>query len=385
MFDFDTPVDRTHSDSHKWHKYADRDIIPMWVADMDFQSPPAVMEALHQRVAHGVFGYGRPDPLLKATIIDHLQTAYGWPVAPEWLVWLPGLVTGINVACRSVGRRGAAIATTLPVYPPFLSAPRLAGKKLRTSRMIYNDEQWQVDWDTLQGAVSERTALYLLCNPQNPTGRVFTRKELESLADICLQADAVICADEIHCDLILETGCRHLPFALLSPEVADRTITLLAPSKSFNLPGLGCAFAVISNAKLRQAFKRAMEGIVPHVNVLGLTAAQAAYRHGRPWLSALLEYLRGNRDMTRQRINAIPGLQMGPVEGTYLAWIDTRDGGIEAPVRFFENGGVGLSDGTGFGMPGFVRLNFACPRWRLADALDRVSRAMGVDGMLTNV
>jgi cysteine-S-conjugate beta-lyase len=384
MFDFDTAVDRTRSDSHKWQKYAGRDIIPMWVADMDFQSPPAVLRALHQRVAHGVFGYGRPDPQLKFTIIDYLLSAHGWHVAPEWVLWLPGLVTGINVACRGVGRRGAAILTTVPVYPPFLAAPGLAGKKLRTTQLIYDGGQWQFDWDALQDGMSA-ASLFLLCNPQNPTGRVFSRKELESLAGICLRANAVICSDEIHCDLVLETGRRHIPLASLGPEVAERTITLMAPSKTFNIPGLGCAFAVIANPKLRQGFKRAMQGIVPHVNVLGFAAAQAAYAHGGPWLSALRDYLRVNRDRVARAVDEMPGLHMGPVEGTYLAWIDTRSSGIEDPIGFFENAGVGLSDGTGFGAPGFARLNFACPRRRLADALDRMGRAMKVDGLSTKV
>jgi cysteine-S-conjugate beta-lyase len=235
-----------------------------------------------------------------------------------------------------------------------------------------------MDWDALRRAMTpdHRNALFLLCNPQNPTGRVFNREELTTLAQLCLRNDLIVCADEIHCDLILDPCVRHTPFASLDAQVADRTITLMAPSKSFNIPGLGCAFAVISNPKLRQSFKRAMEGIVPHVNVMGFVAAQAAYTKGWPWMAALLDYLRGNRDRVIEVVNQLPGLHMGPVEGTYLAWIDTRGSGIEDPVRFFENAGVGLSDGVAFGTPGFVRLNFASPRALLTEAMARVRQAM---------
>ncbi|MCJ8502003.1 MalY/PatB family protein [Desulfatitalea alkaliphila] len=376
MFDFDTPVDRTGSDSHKWQKYAGRDILPMWVADMDFRSPPAVMEALQQRVEHGVFGYGRPDPALTDAVLRHLLETYGWEVSPEWIVWLPGLVTGINVTVRTVGEQGSAVVTHVPVYPPFLNAPALWQRELRTTPLIYDGRQWQMDWDQLQSVLGHRTRLYLLCNPQNPTGRVFTRRELTALAQICLEADLVVCADEIHCDLILTPEKRHIPFATLGPEVAARTITLMAPSKTFNVPGLGCAFAIISDSGLRHRFKQAMAGIVPHVNVLGFAAARAAYASGGPWLKALLEYLRANRDLTTQAINQMPGLHMGPVEGTYLAWIDTRSSSIEHPAPFFEAAGVGLSDGTGFGGPGFVRLNFGCNKGLLVEGLERMAVVM---------
>ena len=204
----------------------------------------------------------------------------------------------------------------------------------------------------------------------------FTRPELEALAELCLNANLTICSDEIHCDLVLEPGCRHLPMASLSPEVARRTITLMAPSKTFNLPGLGCAYAVISDPKLRRRFLRAMAGIVPHVNIFGYAAAQAAYAHGAPWLDALLEYLRDNRQLVYQAVRQMEGLRMAPVEATYLAWIDARQGGLEDPARFFEQNGVGLSDGAFFGAPGFLRLNFGCPRSRLATALERMAHAL---------
>ncbi len=376
MFDFDTVVDRTGSDSHKWQRYGERDIIPMWVADMDFPSPPDLLDALHQRIDHGIFGYGGPSQRLKSTLITHLCETYRWEVEPAWIVWLPGLVTGINVACRSWGKSGAGILTTVPVYPPFLSAPGLAGKRLQTTTLLYSDERWQFDWDALKLAVDPKTAMFLLCAPHNPTGRIFSRPELETLADICLKSGMVICSDEIHCDLVLDPGCRHIPMATISPEVAERTITLMAPSKTYNIPGLGCAFAVISNPKLRQRFKRAMAGIVPHVNVMGFVAAQAALEFGSPWLNQLLVYLRGNRDRVFEWVCEKPELEMGRVEATYLAWIDARPMQTTNPAELFENGGVGLSDGAAFGAPGFVRLNFGCSRILLETALDRMSKTI---------
>ncbi len=375
-YDFDTLVDRTHTASHKWHKYKDTDIIPMWVADMDFRSPPEVLEALHRRVEHGVFGYGGPMPELKTVVIEHLYSTYGWQVSPDWIVWLPGLVTGLNLACRTVGRSGAGVLTTTPVYPPFLSAPGLSGKKLQTNHMVYLDNYWVLDMDAFTKSIHERTALYLLCNPHNPTGRMFTRKELEDMAEICLANNMVICSDEIHCDLVLEKNRKHIPTATLSPEIADRTITLMAPSKTFNIPGLGCSFAIISNPRLRRRFRHAGAGIVPMVNIMGFTAAHAAYAKGKPWLYQALDYLRANRDFVFDAVNTMDGLSMGPVEATYLAWIDTRTRGIDQPGTFFEKAGVGLFEGTFFGAPGFVRLNFGCPRQLLAEALDRMGRAL---------
>ena len=325
MFNFDSPPDRRRTDSAKWRKYYGKDIIPMWVADMDFTSPALIMEALHQRIDHGVFGYGAVDQALSDTVIDYLQRSFQWQVDPGWIIWLPGLVPGLNVACRSVGEPGDSVLTTVPVYPPFLSAPKNMQRRLVTSRLRHDDYHWELDFDDLRKSMDHQTRLFLLCNPHNPTGRVLTRKELITLAGICLDRGLVICSDEIHCDLILEPGCRHIPMASLSPEIARNTITLMAPSKTYNIPGLGCSFAVISDDTLRRRFKRAMAGIVPHVNILGIVAAQAAYAYGGPWLEAVIDYLRNNREMVDQAVSRMRGLAMGKVQATYLAWIDARE------------------------------------------------------------
>jgi cystathionine beta-lyase len=375
-FDFSLAVERRNTASMKWDKYKGRDIIPLWVADMDFCSPPAVIEALQQRVAHGVFGYTVAPESLETIVVEKLAADFNWSIQPEWLVWLPGLVTGFNVACRAVGEDNDDVMTAVPVYPHFLTAPQNSRRRLIKVPLQETDNHWTFDFDRLEKAITPDTRLFLLCNPHNPVGRVFRRDELDTLADICENHDVIICSDEIHCELILDSEKTHIPTATLDAAVAERTITLMSPSKTFNLPGLGCAFAVISARKLRRRFIKAMAGIVPHVNAMGYAAAEAAYRDCADWHAALLEYLRGNRDKAARAISDIPRLSMAPVEATYLAWIDVRSAGLADPVRFFEDAGVGLQDGIEFGGPGYVRLNFGCQRPLLEEALDRIKKAM---------
>ena len=375
-FDFDTVVDRRSSSSLKWDHYQGKDILPLWVADMDFPSPPAVMAALRERVDHTIFGYTLAPASLVEAVLTHLERHYHWRIEPEWLVWLPGLVTGLNAVCRAVGEPGDEVLTCTPIYPPFMSAPELMGQRSVTVPLVQEGSRWRMDVDALARAITPRTRLLLLCNPHNPVGRVWSRKELLAVADLAHRHDLIICSDEIHADLILEGDKRHLPLAMLDPEISRRVITLQAPSKTYNIPGLGCSYAVVADARLRHRLRRAMEGIVPHVNLMGYVAAEAAYRHGEPWRLALIEYLRGNRDLLMQAINAIPGLTMTPVEATYLAWIDVRARGIERPQRFFEEAGIGLSGGRPFGLPGFVRLNFGSPRSLLVEALARMQRVL---------
>jgi cystathionine beta-lyase len=373
---FDPVIDRRGTASLKWGKYRERNVIPLWVADMDFRSPPAVVEALKARVDHGVFGYTVTPAALVDTVLEMLAREYGWRVEAPWLVWLPGLVTGLNIACRATGEDGDGVLTTVPVYPPFLSAPGLSRRELATAPMARNGGRWELDFDQLERAVDRCSRLLLLCSPHNPTGRVFERSELTALAEFCERHNLILCSDEIHSGLVLDPGRVHIPTATLGPETARRTITLMAPSKTFNLPGLGCAFAVIPDTELRRRFRRVMAGIVPHVNALGYTAALAAYREGREWHRALLTYLRANRDLVAGAVAQMPGLTMTAVEATYLAWIDASGTGLEDPAGFFEEAGVGLSDGREFGAPGFLRFNFGCPRSLLAEALERMRFAL---------
>jgi cystathionine beta-lyase len=379
-FDFDTPVDRRGTASEKWDRYAGRDILPLWVADMDFRSPPPVIQALHQRVDHGVFGYTAPPAELVETVVGMLQREYDWHVQAEWLVWLPGLVCGLNVACRAVGEPGDGVAAFTPVYPPFLSAPGLAGRELVSVPLVCCGDRWQMDLAALERAITPRTRLLLLCSPHNPVGRVWNREEQLALLELAERHDLTVCSDEIHAGLVLDEDKPHVPFAALSTAAARRTITLQAPSKTYNIPGLGCSFAVIPDLGLRRSFRHAMAGIVPHVNLLGYTATMAAYRDSEVWRQALLEYLRANRDLAIREMARMPGLKVWPVEATYLAWIDARGLAVTDPGRFFEDAGVGLSDGAPFGAPGFIRLNFGCPRSLLETALERMYSALSKNG-----
>ena len=375
-FDFSRSVNRHNTASLKWDRYAGRDVIPLWVADMDFRSPPAVIEALHQRVEHGVFGYGVTPGELVEIVCQILASRYEWHIKPEWLVWLPGLVSGLNIACRSVGEQGDEVLSLVPVYPPFLTAPPNFNRRLVQMPLQDNGDRWTIDFEQLEQSITRKTCLLLLCSPHNPVGRVFDRQELGKLVSICEKHDIIICSDEIHCDLILDTDKQHVPTTTISQAAENRTITLMAPSKTFNIPGLGCSFAIISNPRLRNSFYRAMAGIVPEINILGLTATLAAYCHGWEWHGALLDYLRGNRSLVEQEIGNMDGLTMNHVEATYLAWIDARSIDARLPGRDFEKAGVGLSEGSEFGSPGFVRLNFGCPRPLLEQALERMRKAI---------
>ena len=374
-YDFNLPIDRRHGDSVKWQRYAGRDILPMWIADSDFSAPPAVLEALQQRVEHGVFGYAKTPDSLNQLLVERLAERYQWQVDPDWLVWLPGLVCGLNLACRSFAPSGSEVICPTPIYPPFVGAIKLAGQTAVQVPMVRDGQRWQLNIDALEQAITPNTQLLMLCNPHNPGGSVYRKQQLQDIAELAVRHQLTVCSDEIHCDLILDNRSKHLPIASINRQIASQTITLMAPSKTFNIAGLGCSVAIISDAKLRSQFRRARRGLVPDVNLLGYVATQAAYRYGEPWLEAQLEHLRGNHQQLLSRINAIDGLEMLPLEATYLAWIDTRKAQLEDPAAFFEAAGVGLSSGSDFGAPGFMRLNFACTEPLLDQALTRIELA----------
>ena len=377
-FDFDSFPDRRETSSTKWNRYLGRDVIPMWVADMDFRCAPPIVEALRARVEHGIFGYTDPPAALAPTVCDALARDYGWRVEPDWIIWLPSLVVGLNVVSRALAANDEEVLTAIPIYPPFLSAPSNAERKVVSVALTLSagGDRWEWDWAALEAAVTPRTRLLLLCHPHNPTGRAWTRTELEQLAQFAARHGLLVASDEIHCGLILDAERTHVPFASLDADTAARTVTLMSASKTFNLPTLGCAFAITSDAQLRARVRRAMAGIVHHVGGLGYTATLAAYRDGQAWQRALLDTLRGNRDLVEAQIGSMAGLRTWHVEATYLAWIDARALGDESPAQRFESAGVGLYDGAPFGAPGFLRLNFACPRPLLREALERMRTAL---------
>jgi cysteine-S-conjugate beta-lyase len=385
QFDFDTVVNRRGTDSIKWSYYGD-DVLPLWVADMDFRSPDVIMQAVKERLDHGIFGYALDIPGLREVICERMARLYGWTVQPNQIAFLSGLVTGINVVTRAYAEPETSVLMTTPIYPPFLGAPVGWGQTLCLSDLIEKRDgtrlHYEIDFDDFeQKAADPATKLFLLCNPHNPVGRVYTRDELARMAEICEKHDVLICSDEIHCDLLLDER-PHIPIASLSENIAARTITLMAPSKTFNVPGLGAAFAIVQNPDLMKKLHQAAEGVVPLVNVLGLTAMKAAYQDGQVWLDALLVYLRGNRDfLTEYAEKHFPDAALTHPEGTYLGWLDFRAFNLpdDNPYKFFlDNAKVALGNGKIFGenSTGFVRINFGCPRSILEETLDKMRTAL---------
>ena len=380
IYNFDELPDRRNTESAKW-LYFGADKLPMFVADMDFRSPEPVIRALQERVAHGVFGYPMEPKGLRDAARNWLNARHDWQVGAESLMFVPGVVTGLNVAAQGLVNAGEGILIQPPVYMPFLTIPGHAGATRQDAILVREpDGSYSIDWDAFEQAILPHTRMFILCNPHNPVGRVFTRAELERMAEICLRHNLLICSDEIHCDLVF-SGYKHIPIASLDPEVARRTITLLAPSKTFNIAGLSCSVAVITDPELRKRYHHGDRGLVHGVNLLGLVAARAAYQEGAEWLDQLMVYLENNRDWLYDFANhELPGASMIQTEGTYLAWIDCREMGIgDKPAEFFkDHASVIVTEGSAFGPggEGFIRLNFGCPRSMLVEALEKMRAAV---------
>ena len=376
-YNFNTCPDRAGSGSLKWERYAGRDVIPMWVADMDFTSATEIIAALHDRVSHGVFGYTvHPSSTVEAAIA-YLRERHGAEVTPEQIVWFPGLVPALNVACRAFVPAGSEILTCTPVYPPFLSSPEFAGVGLKTVDLMENNGVWEIDFDGLEAVVTPNTKLFILCNPHNPVGRVFPRATLERLAEFCCRHGLVLISDEIHCDLVLD-DLPHTSGLKLAGPAGPLVLSMFAPSKTFNLAGLACAFVVIPDANTRRIFQKSARGLITEINALGYAGCEAALRHGWPWHREMIQTLRANRDRVEDFVaTSLPGIRTWHLEATYLAWLDARELKLPNAAKFFEDHGVGLSDGVPFGAPqGFLRLNFGCPRSQLDEALARMARAL---------
>jgi len=377
---FDEIIDRRSTESIKWN-YFDEDVLPMWVADMDFRCADPVVSALRDRVEHGIYGYAGEPPELRGILVDRLQRRFGWSIEPDWIVFLPNVYVGFHLAAHAVTQPGDGVLITPPVYFPILSVPENVRIRGQLSEMICNEGlDYAVDFDGFERSIDGRSRLFIFCNPHNPIGRVYRRDELERLAEICIEHDLIVCSDEIHGDFIYE-GHEHIPIASISPEIDRRTITLMSGAKSFNIAGIPFALAVISDPDLRSRYESAGMGLVPHPGVFGITAAIAAFRDGDAWLDELVGYLQDNRDAAAAFVrDRLPGVSMTPLEGTYLAWLDFRAAGIEGSPRDFllEHAKLGTMDGALFGPggDGFVRLNLACPRSRMLEGLERIERAL---------
>ena len=377
-YNFDTCPERTGYGSLKWDKYKGRDILPLWVADMDFVTAPEILEALQHRLDHGVFGYTIPHEAPIEAVINYLDRQHGYSARAAWLNFLPGLVPAINLCCHAFTEPGDSVMTATPVYPPFISAPDYAERELiKVPLCLDSEDRWTLDIAAMEAAIQAHTKIFVLCSPHNPVGRVFSKEELTALADFCERHDLILISDEIHCDLVFDAEAKHTLTATLSEQIANRTVTLMAPSKTYNLPGLACAFSVIENTKLRAQFQKTIRGIITEVNCFGYAGITAAYDHGEPWRQALLTYLRNNYNFIYDFISReIPEITFRPMESTYLAWLDVSKLGIKDPVRHFEKHGVGLTDGTPFDGHQHLRLNFGCPHSRLEEGLEKIKAAL---------
>jgi len=376
-FDFDRIIDRRGSGSIKWDRFPELD--PFWVADMDFTSPPAVLDVLRERVEFGVLGYAQPHEGLMDSLLSYMQNRHGLPVDAGEIVHLGGMVCALSLVARAIGQPGDAIMTCTPIYPPFLGVNHDAQMECISVPHIQHDGRWEFDWEAMEKAVTQKTKIFLLSNPQNPLGRVFTSSEIEQLATFCDRHDLILVSDEIHCDLILdETKTPHVCAAGLPEALQNRIITLLAPSKTYNIAGLGYAFAIIRDDSLRKRFNDAKGHTLPEINCLAYYAAEAAYRDGESWRQALLTYLGKNRDTITEFVNTrLPGCIIPETEATYLAWIDCRSLGHDSPAQFFEKeAGLYLSDGNYFGAPSHIRFNYGCPHSRLVEGLEKLANVI---------
>ncbi|MEN8240569.1 MAG: MalY/PatB family protein [Chloroflexota bacterium] len=386
-YDFDTLPERRGSDCAKWD-IPEADVLPMWVADMDFTSPPEVIAALEEHLKLGVFGYPNFGEKPNQAVVEWLEKRHQWQITPEAVKFVSGVVTGFNQAAHAVARPGEGYLVQTPTYGPFFGVKDNVGLTQQEMELTRDaDGSYLVDLDAFEAAITPETRIFMLCNPQNPTGRVFTKVELEGMAEICLRHEVIICSDEIHSDLVYG-GYKHIPVASLSKEIADITITLIAPSKTFNVAGLKASAAIITNEELRTRFEGAAQGLADRwVNMMGMVALQAAYREGAPWLDALLKYLVANRDYAVEFINQqMPGVSVAVPEGTFLAWLDCRElftkvepgESVKFNSFFEQQARVALNNGDWFGKggEGFVRLNFGCPRHILKEGLTRLQGAL---------
>jgi cystathionine beta-lyase len=378
-FDFDAVIDRRGTGSSKWSRYP-ADVLPMWVADMDFAVAPAITAAIRRRLDHPVLGYAVPREALREAVTAMLARDYGWQVSPEAVCLLPGVEAGFNMALKALLRPGEGVVVQTPAYRPILAAPGHWGLSRIDVKLAVRGDAVDCDLAALGAAMRGAGAL-LFCNPHNPLGKVFTRPELESIAAAALTAGCWIISDEIHCDLVYD-GRRHIPTASLDPAVAARCITLMSGSKTYNIAGLKTGFAIIPDATLRQRFLASRLGMVDSVNALGLEATLAALTEAGPWKQALLPYLQANRDWLVEAVRSrLPGVSINRPEGTFLAWLDGSSlglGGAEPQPWFLEHARVGLSAGSEFGEPARLcaRLNFGCPRSVLEAGVARLQASL---------
>lgn len=368
-FDFDQIINRRDSASTKWQKFSE-DVLPFWVADMDFAAPDFILDSLRERLAHPILGYtDRPATLMDA-FLGWLQRHFDWQVPPSQVVFVPGVVPALNLATQTL-QPGDHIIIPTPVYHPFLELADNA-RVSQTLVPMHAADNWQIDIAAMQAAVQPNTRMVLICNPQNPTGRCYSHAELAQLADFIERNKLVLVSDEIHANFVLDPDATHIPIARAFPDLASRTISLYAATKIYNIPGLSCAAAVIPDTVLRERFLTARKGLVPGIGPLGFVASEIAFNDRSTWITELQAYLRTNLNLVADCV----GQRLSPLQATYLAWINVADLQLADTERYFADAGIGISPGAQFGQPDHIRFNFGCPRQTLETGLQRLSAAL---------
>jgi cystathionine beta-lyase len=376
---FDPPIERRNSDSIKWSKFSDEnhDVIGAWVADMDLPTSDKIIEAIKRRLDERVFGYSAPPGDFFDVLKHRLKQKYGWETKTEWFVAQPGVVPSLFFATNCRGNAGDGVMAARPNYHYFLETAEYSDRIYQPVDCHQEKDRWEMDFDQMASTISQRTCAFLLCNPFNPVGRVLDRQELETTAEICLRNGTMICADEIHAELVLDKDKHHIPIASLDPEIERNSITLISAAKAFNLPGIGgLSLAIIPDAELRRAFERRSYGVATHPGALAYAATLTAYRDCDDWLQTAVDYLRDNRDYLESQISRINGLEMAHVEATFLAWIDVSNSGLADPLQAFLENGVALSGGAEMGSEDHVRLNFGCHRTTLEEIVRRMDATL---------
>jgi len=376
---FDRTLSRENTGSIKWEKYAGKEVLPMWVADMEFGIAEEILDAIKARLEHPVLGYTTATESLARAVTEYLQQRHQWTIDSDWLVWLPGVVPGLAALLNILGADDQIMVFT-PVYHPLMILPDKYQRTRVDVPLSYHEGRWQIDFDRFEKAINKNCRMLFLCSPHNPMGTLFTEQELTRLSAICADNNILLVSDEIHCDLVLDTSRKHITTGRLAGDHLNNLVTLMSPSKTFNLAGVNCSFAVIPDASLRETYKQRSLYTLPIVPTLAYTAAEAAYRHGWGWHEKLIEYLRGNLDLLQSSIGQIPHLSMDSPEATYLAWINTSSLPVDDAHQTFLDAGVGLSPGAQFGDAGFQRLNFACSRSQLEEGIERIGRAVEAIG-----
>ncbi|MGY0399065.1 MAG: MalY/PatB family protein [Ostreibacterium sp.] len=386
MNNFNILPNRRDSESEKWNHYP-TDTIPLWVADSDFAIPSDIINALKSRLEHPVLGYGQESTRLRELVVARMKNLYNWNIEANWICFTPGVVSSLN-SCRAImGRIGSNAVTAIPVYPHLRNSTPALEREMKYFNMINvgtgESKRYTPDFKELVRVIDDKTKMLMLCNPHNPVGTIYNDTELHHFADIAEKHDLLICSDDIHADFVLYDDKPYRPIASLSPEISNRTITLMAASKTFNIAGLNCSYVIIENASLREKFTTQLKGLVGGVNILGFIASEAAYEYGDEWLKVQMIHLLNNAEYCYERINATPTLSMNKMESTYLAWIDVTELNEKVRTKGFNNTfdyllsyHVAVSDGKHFGNKDFIRLNLATTKPLLTEALNRIQQAI---------